>query len=130
MRLHIGMYSFQTADASALADFWGRLLEIPVDGGASARFASLNLNGDGPTWLFHWPSGGTDDAPRPLAPASDRFMIDLADHRGGVDREKEGTRAEESGATGRVDVEQGGAQWSELRDPDGNLFRIFGPRPE
>lgn len=34
-RLKLGMYSFQARDAAALAEFWGQLLEIPVDQGAS-----------------------------------------------------------------------------------------------
>lgn len=38
--------------------------------------------------------------------------------------------AESLGATRVSQNEQAGARWIQLRDPDGNPFRVFAPRPQ
>lgn len=127
VRLPIGMYSFETHDAAALADFWSRFLERPVDKGATPAYAAIDFEAEGPTWMFHWPAGSSEERPSELPVGPNRFILDFS---GGSNWQKEADRAEELGATRAGDHEFGGARWSELRDPDGNVFRIFGPRPE
>lgn len=126
-RLPIGMYAFHTVDAAALAKFWSRFLEVPVDEGANPAYATIGFYADGPTWIFHWPVGSSNEGPDELPSGPNRFMLDFG---GNEQWQQEAERAAELGATRVADREYGGAQWAELTDPDGNTFRIFGPRPE
>jgi predicted enzyme related to lactoylglutathione lyase len=119
MSLTVGMYSFDCSDAAALADFWSGVLERPVDDGATADYASIGLDGAGPTWLFvHSDDPGT---------GRNRLMFDLG---GGEDWREQADRVEALGARRVAEHEVAGvARWVEFRDPEDNTFRIFAPRP-
>jgi catechol 2,3-dioxygenase-like lactoylglutathione lyase family enzyme len=120
MSLTVGMYSFDCDDAAALAAFWSGVLERPVDDGATAAYASIGLDGDGPTWLFvHSDDPGT---------GRNRVMFDLG---GGQDWREQADRVEGLGARRVAEHEvEGVARWVEFRDPEDNTFRIFAPRPQ
>jgi hypothetical protein len=109
--MKVGMYSFDCRDAAALASFWSRVLMRPVDPGATPAFATIGFNNNGPTWMFHQPSGE-------LATGDNRLMLDL------------GGENDWAGQAERVsDNEQDDIRWVVFRDPEGNTFRIFAPRP-
>jgi predicted enzyme related to lactoylglutathione lyase len=118
-RLAIGMHSFDCRDAEALAQFWSRMLERPVDQGATAAFATIGFDDDGPTWMFV----RSDD----LAEGRNRLMLDFAGENAW---QQEADRAESLGARRVAAHEVDGVRWVELRDPENNTFRIFAPRPK
>jgi predicted enzyme related to lactoylglutathione lyase len=117
-RLAIGMYSFDCRDAAALAQFWSRMLERPVDQGATAAYATIGFSDEGPTWMFV----RSDDR----AEGRNRLMLDFA---GEFEYRQEADRAESLGARRVADHEVDGVRWVELRDPENNTFRMFAPRP-
>jgi hypothetical protein len=117
-RLAIGMYSFDCRDAAALAQFWSRMLERPVDQGATAAYATIGFADEGPTWMFV----RSDDP----AEGRNRLMLDFA---GELEYRQEADRAESLGARRVADHEVNDVRWVELRDPEDNTFRIFAPRP-
>ena len=117
--MKVGMYSFDCRDAAALAGFWSKVLMQPVDPGSTAAFATIGFDGDGPTWMFHQPTG---DVPT----GDNRLMLDLG---GGDDWVEQADRVEAMGADRVSDNEQDGIRWVVFRDPEGNTFRIFAPRP-
>jgi glyoxalase superfamily protein len=117
----VGMYSFKTADPIRLATFWGGLMGLPVADGASEQLAMLDFDHEHSpvTWLFERTTRTSE--------ADGRLSLDIhndADWRGVADR------AEQLGATRDGEREQDGARWIEMRDPDGNPFRVFAPRPQ
>jgi predicted enzyme related to lactoylglutathione lyase len=118
--MKVGMYSFDCRDAAALASFWSRVLIRPVDEGATPAFATIGFNEDGPTWMFHQPVGE-------LATGGNRLMLDLG---GEDDWAEQADRVEALGAQRVSDNEQDGIRWVVFRDPEGNTFRIFAPRPQ
>jgi catechol 2,3-dioxygenase-like lactoylglutathione lyase family enzyme len=118
--MKVGMYSFDCRDAAALAGFWSKLLMRPVDNGATQAFATIAFDGDGPTWMFHQPEGD-------LPAGQNRLMLDLG---GEADWSAQADRVETLGAERISDNEQDGVRWVVFRDPEGNTFRIFAPRPE
>lgn len=117
--MKVGMYSFDCRDAAALARFWSGVLMQPVDEGATPAFATIGFVGDGPTWMFHQPAGE-------LAAGENRLMLDLG---GEEDWAEQADRVEALGAVRVSDNEQDGVRWVVFRDPEGNTFRIFAPRP-
>jgi predicted enzyme related to lactoylglutathione lyase len=118
--MKVGMYSFDCRDAAALAEFWSGVLMRPVDEGGTPAFATIGLEGDGPTWMFHQPKGE-------LAAGDNRLMLDLA---GEADWAEQADRVQALGAERVSDNEQDGIRWVVFRDPEGNTFRIFAPRPK
>lgn len=117
MALEIGMYSFDCGDAAGLAEFWSRVLERPVDRGASAAYATIGFEDEGPTWMFVHaddPGGGRN-----------RLILDFV----GGDWLEQADRVTALGATRIAQHEVEETSWVELRDPEGNTFRIFGPGP-
>jgi predicted enzyme related to lactoylglutathione lyase len=113
----IGMFDFRCADAAQLAGFWSAVLYKAVDAGATADYATIDFDGDGPTWMFV----------RAPQPAGDnvRFALDLTH----PDYEAEARRIEALGATRIADEQQGPVRWTVFNDPDGTTFRLFAPRP-
>jgi predicted enzyme related to lactoylglutathione lyase len=118
--MKVGMYSFDCRDAAALAGYWSGVLMRPVDEGATSAFATIGFEGDGPTWMFHQPQGE-------LPAGDNRLMLDLG---GEADWAEQADRVEALGAERVSDNEQDGIRWVVFRDPEGNTFRIFAPRPE
>ena len=115
----VGMYSFDCRDAAALAEFWSDVLMRPVDDVAAPAYATIGFDDDGPTWMFHQPAGE-------LATGDNRLMLDLS---GEEDWAEQSDRVEALGAERVSDNEQDGIKWVVFRDPEGNTFRIFVPRP-
>jgi catechol 2,3-dioxygenase-like lactoylglutathione lyase family enzyme len=113
----IGMYSFECSNAARLAEFWAQVMGKQVDSGASADYATLDFAAEGPTWMFVRASEASQDA--------NRFMLDLTDS----EYERGGGRIEGLGAERVSDNEQDGIRWKVFRDPEGNTFRLFAPRP-
>ncbi|MQA73657.1 MAG: VOC family protein [Solirubrobacterales bacterium] len=116
--LEVGMYSFDCRDAAKLADFWSRVLERPVDTAATSEYATIGLDGEGPTWMFV----------RSADPGEgrNRLMLDLG---GEDDWQQQADRVEGLGAERVADHQVDRVRWVEFRDPEGNTFRIFAPRP-
>lgn len=118
--MKVVMYSFDCRDAAALAGFWSGVLKLPVDVGATPEYATISSHGDGLTWMFHQPRGE-------LAAGDNRLMLDLG---GEADWSEQADRVEALGAERVSDNEQDGVRWVVFRDPEGNTFRIFAPRPQ
>ncbi|WP_181785178.1 VOC family protein [Streptomyces phytophilus] len=116
--MRVGMYSFDCADAAALAGFWAAVLEREVDEGAAAAFATIGFADNTLTWLFHQPPGE-------LPVGGNRLMLDFD---GGRDWAQHADRVEALGAERVGDNEETGIRWVVFRDPEGNTFRIFAPR--
>jgi predicted enzyme related to lactoylglutathione lyase len=116
--LQVGMYSFDCRDAAKLAAFWSGVLELPVDEGATAAYATIGFETEGPTWMFVQSAD--------LPDGRNRLMLDLG---GESDWQRQADRVEGLGATRVADHEVDGVRWVELRDPEDNTFRIFAPRP-
>lgn len=118
----VGMYAFRTADPVRLATFWGALMHLPMAPGASPELAMLDFNHEvGPvTWMFE-PLDGDGTA------NSGRIGLDLGGEA--LDHLATATRAEQLGATRLSEHEEDGVRWVDMRDPDGNPFRVFAPRP-
>ncbi|MGV0642441.1 VOC family protein [Mycolicibacterium sp. XJ879] len=119
--MRIGMYSFACRDAATLAGFWAKVLNRPVDDGASADFATIGLNDGGVTWMFERRS----DAQLPSG--QNRLMIDFD---GGPSWSHHADRVESLGALRVSDHHDDGLDWVVFRDTEDNTFRIFSPRPE
>ncbi|KUI15149.1 hypothetical protein AU192_19185 [Mycobacterium lehmannii] len=116
----IGMYSFDCRDAAALARFWSRVLNRPVDEHATAEFATVGLDDGGVTWMFQ----GRPAADLPSG--QNRLMIDF---NGGPAWSEHADRVESLGAVRVSDRQEDGLYWVVFRDPEDNTFRIFSPRP-
>ena len=116
------MYSFTTPNPRRLASFWAELMELPVTDTGSGDLIMLDFDHQvGPvTWMFERsPDGGRRSGAIGLDVAIDdnEGWAVLAD------------RAEKLGATRLGQFEQDGARWIDMRDLDGNRFRVFAPRP-
>lgn len=118
----VGMYAFRTADTVRLATFWGALMHLPMAPGASPELAMLDFDHEvGPvTWMFEPP-----DSDEPATRG--RIGLDLGGEN--LDHLATARRAEELGATRVSEHEENGVRWVVMRDPDGNSFRVFAPRP-
>lgn len=107
--------SYDCADAVAVGEFWSRLLDRPLDEGASGDFASIGLGAGAPTgaiWMFH-------RVPEDKS-AKNRVHVDLISES----LEKSVAQALEYGARRLGDFDEGGFQWTTLADPEGNEFDI------
>jgi hypothetical protein len=116
------MYSFRSSNPRRLASFWAELMDLPVTDTGAGDLVMLDFDHHvGPvTWMFE----RRPDCGRPTGAVGLDVAIDddegwavLAD------------RAEKLGATRLGQFEQDGARWIDMRDPDGNRFRVFAPRP-
>jgi len=119
----VGMYSFFTPDPRRLATFWADLMGLPIASGATEELVMLDFDHQvGPvTWIFE---RREEAAPQTTAP----LALDIG-VGGGRHWTKVADRAEALGAERIEQREVEGVRWIELRDPDGNRFRVFGPRP-
>lgn len=107
--------TFDCADAAALAGFWSRVFDEPVDDGASAFFATVGLRRETPLrpalMFIKVPEGKA---------AKNRVHLDL----GAEDLAAETARVRELGATHVGDFDEYGARWASFRDPEGNEFDV------
>ena len=118
----VGMYAFRTADPVRLATFWGALMRLPMAPGASAELAMLDFDHEvgSVTWMFE-PLDGDGLS------TNGRIGLDLGGEA--LDHIATAKRAEELGAARVSEHEEDGVRWVVMRDPDGNPFRVFAPRP-
>jgi len=106
---------FDCADAARLAEFWGALLERPVDPGAAAFFATVGRESEpplSPLYMFlQVPEERT---------GKNRLHVDLV----GEDLPAQVARAVSLGARHVGDFDEYGTIWTTLADPEGNLFDV------
>ena len=116
----VGMYSFKTSDPQRLARFWADLMGLPLMDTGSGDLVMLDFDHEvGPvTWLFERQTGGSpsESLGLDIALEDEAAWASVAD------------RAEQLGATRLSEHDESGARWIEMRDPDGNRFRVFAPR--
>lgn len=123
-RAVVGMYSFQTPNPVDLARFWGDLMGLPlVEAGPDLVMLDLEHSVAPQTWLFQRGDRQPGDGP---------LRLDLTT---GIDADADAwvalaDRAEDLGAVRGERHEVDGVRWIDLRDPDGNPFRVFAPRPD
>ncbi|MGW5378491.1 VOC family protein [Nocardia sp. NPDC003999] len=112
MTISIAHVTIDCANAGALAEFWSRLLETPVDPDPTPEFATV---------------GRTADAATPLMfirvpdknPGKNVIHLDLL-----ASGRDEVARAIDLGAKHVADFDEWGMKWTTLADPEGNLFDI------
>ncbi|GAA1936189.1 hypothetical protein GCM10009775_30110 [Microbacterium aoyamense] len=119
----VGMLHFLSPEPRRLARFWSELMRLPIADGATDDLVMLDFDHvvTPTTWIF----GRATDAARGRAPLGLDIGVQDADTWADV-----ATRAEALGAERVGEHEDGGIQWIEMNDPDGNRFRVFAPRPE
>lgn len=118
----VGMISIMSPDPRRLAGFWSELMGLPIADGPFDDLVMLDLDHEvGPlTWILE----RADDVAVGTAPvALDIGIQDATRWREVADR------AEELGAQRVAEHEYDGVRWIDMRDPDGNRFRVFAPRP-
>ncbi|ANS78839.1 hypothetical protein SGUI_1443 [Serinicoccus hydrothermalis] len=122
MRPVVGMYSFFSTDPRRLAEFWAGLMQLPTAPEPSDEVVMLDLHHEvaPQTWIFE----RTDEPVTGTNPLGLDIGAEDADAWHEV-----AERAEALGAERVADREESGVRWIEMRDPDGNRFRVFGPRP-
>src|ERR1700733_14368351 len=107
--------SIDAADAAALASFWAGALGREVAAGADQGHAVVTISPAAtsvPRLIFHQvPEGKT---------VKNRLHLDLA----ATDWEAEIARLTDLGATRIRDVQENGAHWITLADPEGNEFDL------
>jgi len=115
MPLSFEQVVFDCRNAATLAEFWSKLLEQPVDPGASEFFATVGRTGEYPlptAFMFiQVPEERTE---------KNRLHVDLGSVSAAADIE----RAIAIGAQRVADFDEYGTVWTTLRDPEGNLFDI------
>lgn len=118
----IGMVSMMSPDPRRLAAFWSELMGLPIAEGASDDLVMLDFDHEmSPiTWILERSddvAAGTAPVALDIGSQDETAWREVADH------------AEELGAQRVTEHEQEGVRWIEMRDPDGNRFRVFAPRP-
>ncbi|MEJ5913709.1 VOC family protein [Pseudokineococcus sp. 1T1Z-3] len=123
----VSMYSFFTSDPARLARFWGERMQLPVALGATDDLVMLDLNHAvaRATWIFE----RVEDATAGTAPVGLELGV-ATGADGATSWTDVADRAELLGATRVAQREVEGVLWIEMRGPDGNRFRVFGPRPQ
>ena len=116
------MYAFRTRDPRTLAAFWSGVMDLPISEASTDHLVMLDLDHEfAPvTWLFELDDTVGAETPRVslnITTDDPNAWRDVAD------------RAEHLGAVRRSDNELDGVRWVEMEDPDGNPFRVLGPRP-
>jgi catechol 2,3-dioxygenase-like lactoylglutathione lyase family enzyme len=117
----VGMYSFFSPDPNRLARFWADLMQLPVAEGTTDDLVMLDFNHQvsPQTWIFQRQDVGSK--------AVAAISLDIGSQDEGTWTQV-ATRAEELGAERVADREETGVRWIEMKDPDGNRFRVFAPR--
>ena len=118
----VGMISMMSPDPRRLAAFWSELMGLPITDGASDDLVMLDFDHEvGPiTWILE----RSDDVAAGTAPVA----LDIGSQDEDTWRDV-ADRAEGLGAQRVAEHEESGVRWIEMRDPDGNRFRVFAPRP-
>ena len=123
-RVIVGMYSFLSPDPRRLGAFWSQLMSLPIADGATDDLVMLDFDHEVTpmTWIIQ---RATDafSGPAPVALDLGIENADEASWREAADR------AESLGAERVGEQEHDGVRWIDMRDVDGNRFRVFAPRP-
>jgi len=119
----VGMYAFRTSDPRRLATFWAALMDLPVSEHSTDDLVMLDFDHEvGPqTWMFERDGG--------VGAPSGRLGLDIGMNADDYDWRAIVQKAVRAGATRTAERAEGGIEWAELTDPDGNPFRVFAPRP-
>ncbi|WP_029288019.1 VOC family protein [Cellulomonas sp. HZM] len=112
MTISLGMVTFDTTDAPALARWWARQTGGTVDSAYGDGFVLVRAVDDGPVLGFQ-------QVPDPT-PGKNRVHLDLA----APDREAEVERLLADGATLVARRGTDDFPWVVLADPDGNQFCV------
>jgi predicted enzyme related to lactoylglutathione lyase len=107
---------FDCGDAAKLAQFWSATLNRPIDGDASADFASIGLNdpaSKGPGLMFN-------KVPEAKS-RKNRVHLDLTS----PDLDATVQRLMELGASKGDEYREDGSRWVTLADPEGNEFDVL-----
>jgi predicted enzyme related to lactoylglutathione lyase len=116
MSNHVFGLSFDAADAATLANFWASALGREVAAGADKEYAAVVVDAETtsvPRLVFHQVPEGKS--------VKNRLHLDLI----ASDWEAEIARLTSLGATRIGEVEQNGARWVTLADPEGNEFDLI-----
>ncbi|MGK8521576.1 VOC family protein [Nocardia asteroides] len=113
MTLSIAHVTIDCDNASALAEFWSRLLETPLDPGSTREFATVGRSAGAATPLMFIRVPDKN-------PGKNVIHLDLH----GADRDGQVARAIELGAEHVGDFDEWGMKWTTMADPEGNLFDI------
>ena len=108
--------SIDATDAAALAGFWAATLGREVGAGATAVYAEVTIDAataSVPRLLFH-------QVPEGKA-GKNRLHLDLV----AAEWDSEMDRLSGLGANRIRDVENGGARWTTMADPEGNEFDLI-----
>ena len=107
--------SIDCADPVALARFWSEVLGRPVNPGADAENAAIDVTdpASGPRLAFH-------KVPEPKT-VKNRLHLDLRTDQ----FEAESKRLIGLGATPVRDIEKPTARWTTFADPEGNEFDLI-----
>ena len=111
MSVTLNHITFDCADAELVAGFWSSVLDEKVDDGASPDFATITSRASA-SWMFV-------KVPE-LKSVKNRVHVDL----GTADLDTEVERLTGLGATHIADLDEGGARWATLADPEGNEFDV------
>lgn len=124
-RVIVGMYSLLSPDPQRLASFWSQLMGLPIADGANDDLVMLDFDHEvtSTTWIIQ----RSTDAPSGPSPVALDLGIENADESSWREA---ADRAEALGAVRVGEQEHDGVRWIDLRDPDGNRFRVFAPRPQ
>jgi predicted enzyme related to lactoylglutathione lyase len=117
MTLSLGMVTFDTTDALALARWWARQTGGTISDEYAGEFVVVRVPGGKPVLGFQ-------KVPDPT-PGKNRVHLDLA----APDREAEVERLLANGATLVAHHELDGFGWVVLADPDGNQFCVAAGEP-
>ncbi|BDT93006.1 MULTISPECIES: VOC family protein [Nocardia] len=112
MTLSIAHVTIDCENAGALAEFWSRLLETPVDPDPTPEFATVGRTAGAATVLMFTRVPDKN-------PGKNVIHLDLQ----ASDRD-EVARAIDLGAKHVGDFDEWGLKWTTLADPEGNLFDI------
>ena len=115
MSVDLYAVTLDCSNATELATFWSRVLDKPVDEGATAEFAAIGLQ-DPPQLRPHWMFIKVAEG----KVVKNRFHPDLM----AADLETEVKRLVNVGAVRQAAFEEGGARWITLQDPEGNEFDV------
>lgn len=113
MTLRVGMTTFDTLDARALAGWWARQVDGTVHDGSDGWFVIVTPAERGAGVLAF------QRVPDPT-PGKNRVHLDLTS----PDRDAEVARLLDDGATLVARHEHDGFVWAVLADPDGNQFCV------
>jgi catechol 2,3-dioxygenase-like lactoylglutathione lyase family enzyme len=114
-RPFVGMYSFRSPDPQRLARFWAEFMGLPIADGADHHLVMLDFDHvvSDKTWMFERAEEVGDGG----------MGLDIS--RPGTSCDDLAAHAEALGATRVANREQDGTEWVEMKDPDGNRFRLF-----